>query len=185
MRDHTVSVDRSSVPSTLAFAATFNVAVPFIDRHLDEGRAGTVAIRMGAEEVTYGQLAANVNRAGNALRDLGMDPGERLLMMVKDCPAFFYLFWGAIKAGVVPVPISTMLRAADYTFALEDSGCTACAYSPEFAPEVVPGLEAADPGPAHRFATEGEGTTLAALMAGVSEALDPAPAAAGDDCFWL
>jgi benzoate-CoA ligase family protein len=185
MRDHTVSVDRSSVPSTLSFASTFNVAVPFIDRHLEEGRAGKVAIRMGVEEVTYARLAANVNRAGNALRDLGMAPGERLLMMVKDCPAFFYLFWGAIKAGVVPVPISTLLRAADYTFALEDSGCTACAYSPEFAAEVVPALEAADPGPAHRFATEGAGTTLAALLAGAPEALDPAPASAGDDCFWL
>jgi benzoate-CoA ligase family protein len=185
MRDHAVSVDRSSAPSTLSFASTFNVAVPFIDRHLEEGRAGKVAIRMGAEEVTYARLAANVNRAGNALRDLGMAPGERLLMMVKDCPAFFYLFWGAIKAGVVPVPISTLLRAADYTFALEDSGCTACAYSPEFAAEVVPALEAADPGPAHRFATEGAGTTLAALLAGAPEALDPAPASAGDDCFWL
>ena len=178
MRDHTVSVDRSSVPSTLAFAATFNVAVPFIDRHLDEGRADKVAIRTGAEEVTYARLAANVNRAGNALLGLGLAPGERMVMMVKDCPAFFYLFWGAIKAGIVPVPISTLLRAADYTFALEDSRCTACAYSPEFAAEVVPGLEAADPGPAHRFTTQGEGTTLAALMAGASEVLDPAPAAA-------
>ena len=185
MRDHTVSVDRSSTPSTLAFAATFNVAVPFIDRHLDEGRADKVAIRAGAEDVTYARLAANVNRAGNALLGLGLAPGERLVMMVKDCPAFFYLFWGAIKAGIVPVPISTLLRAADYTFALEDSGCTACAYSPEFAAEVVPGLEAADPGPAHRFATEGEGTTLAALKAGASKVLDPAPARAGDDCFWL
>ncbi len=157
MRDHTVSVDRSSAPSTLAFAATFNVAVPFIDRHLDEGRADKVAIRAGAEDVTYARLAAKVNRAGNALLGLGLAPGERMVMMVKDCPAFFYLFWGAIKAGIVPVPISTLLRAADYTFALEDSRCTACAYSPEFAAEVVPGLEAADPGPAHRFATEGEG----------------------------
>ena len=185
MRDHRVSVDRSSVPSTLAFAATFNVAVPFIDRHLDEGRADKVAIRTGAEEVTYARLAANVNRAGNALLGLGLAPGERLVMMVKDCPAFFYLFWGAIKAGIVPVPISTMLRAADYTFALEDSGCAACAYSPEFAAEVVPGLEAADPGPAHRFATEGGGETLAALMAGASDQLDPAAATATDDCFWL
>ncbi len=52
MRDHTVSVDRSAAPSTLTFAATFNVAVPFIDRHLDEGRADKVAIRAGAAAVT-------------------------------------------------------------------------------------------------------------------------------------
>ncbi len=185
MREHSVSVDRSTTPSTLAFAQTFNVAVPFIDRHLEEGRAGKVAIRSGAGEVTYGQLAANVNRAGNALRGMGMARGERVLMMVKDCPEFFYLFWGAIKAGIVPVPVSTLLRAADYTFLLEDSGCAACVYSPEFAAEVVPAVEAADPGPAHRVATEGEGTTLTSLMAEASDELDPAPATATDDCFWL
>ncbi len=134
MRDHTVSVDRSTTPSTLAFAANFNVAVPFIDRHLEAGRADKVVIR-DAEggEVTYARLAGEVNRAGNALLGIGIAPGERLLMMVKDCPAFFYLFWGAIKAGIVPVPINTLLRAPDYTFVLEDSACAACVYSPEFA----------------------------------------------------
>ncbi len=130
MRDHTVSVGRASAPSILSFASTFNVAVPFIDRHLEEGRAGKVAIRTGAEEVTYGRLAANVNRAGNALRDLGVAPGERLLMMVKDCPDFFYLFWGAIKAGIVPVPINTLFRTPDHIFVLEHSGCTGCVDSP-------------------------------------------------------
>ncbi len=185
MDDNTVSVDRSTTPATIVFAARFNVAVPFIDRHLDEGRGGKVAIRTGDESVTYGELAGNVNRAGNALLGLGLEPGARLVMMVKDSPAFFYLFWGAIKAGIVPVPVSTMLRAADYTFMLEDSGCAACAYSPEFAAEVVPALEAADPGPAHRLATEGEGTTLKTLMAVASDRLEPAPATAEDDCFWL
>ena len=161
------------------------MAVPFIDRHLAEGRGGKVAIRAGAESVTYAELAARVNRAGNALLGLGLDPGSRLVMMVKDSPEFFYLFWGAIKAGIVPVPVSTLLRASDYSFMLEDSGCSACVYSPEFAAEVVPALEAADPGPAHHLPTEGARESLAALMAEADEALAPAPAAATDDCFWL
>ncbi len=185
MADNQVSVNRSMTPSTLGFSANFNAAVPFVDRHLAEGRAGKVAIRSGGESVTYGELAAQVNRAGNALLGLGIEPGARLVMMVKDCPAFFYLFWGAIKAGIVPVPVSTLLRAPDYSFMLENSGCAACAYSPEFAAEVVPALEAADPGPAHHLATEGEGTTLAALMAAASDSLAPAPAEADGDCFWL
>ncbi len=183
MDDNTVSVDRATTPATLRFAPRFNVAVPFIDRHLDEGRTDKVAIRTGEESVTYGELAANVNRAGNALLDLGLEPGARLLMMVKDSPAFFYLFWGATKAGIVPVPVSTMLRAPDYSFMLEDSGCGLCAYSPEFAAEVVPALEAADPGPAQHLATEGGGVTLETLMAAASEVLAPAAATAEDDCF--
>ncbi|MFL5246297.1 MAG: AMP-binding protein, partial [Myxococcales bacterium] len=93
-----VTVDRSRVPPALSFASGFNVAVPFIDRHVSEGRGGKVAIRSQTGEVTYAALAENVNRCGNALLRLGLERGQRLLMVVKDCPEFFYLFWGAIKA---------------------------------------------------------------------------------------
>ena len=75
MDDHRVSVDRSTTPSTLVFAARFNVAVPFIDAHLEAGRGGKVAIRAGDDSVTYGELAGNVNRAGNALLGLGLARG--------------------------------------------------------------------------------------------------------------
>jgi benzoate-CoA ligase family protein len=186
MRDHTVSVDRSTFPSTLTFAPNFNVAVCFIDRHLEERRGDKVAVRsVAGGEVTCAELAENVNRAGNALKGLGIGAGERALMMVKDCPEFYYLFWGAIKAGVVPVPINTLLRAKDYRFMIEDSGCTAVVYSPEFAQEVEGALEAASRQPAHSFRTEGGDGSLQARMAAASAELEPAPAEAEDDCFWL
>ncbi len=186
MRDHTVAVDRSTSPSTLTFAPNFNVAVAFIDRHLDEGRAGKVVVRsVAGDEVTYAQLAENVNRAGNALKDSGIATGERVLMMVKDCPAFYFLFWGAIKAGVIPVPINTLLRAKDYQFMIEDSGCAAVVYSPEFAAEVEPALAAAARKPAQVCRTEGGEQALEARMATASAELEPAPAKAEADCFWL
>ncbi len=119
----------------------FNVAVPFIDRHLGEGRGAKAAIRTAQETVTYAELAERVNRAGNALLALGLKPGDRLLMVVKDCPAFFYLFWGAIKAGIVPVPPNTLLRAPDYAYMIEDSGCGLVVYSTEFAGEIEPALK--------------------------------------------
>ena len=103
--------------------------MPFIDRHVAEGRGAKAAIRTASETVTYAELAERVNRAGNALLALGLKPGDRLLMVVKDCPAFFYLFWGAIKAGIVPVPLNTLLRAADYAYMFEDSGCGLVVYS--------------------------------------------------------
>ena len=59
-------------------------------------------------------------------------------MVVKDCPAFFYLFWGAIKAGIVPVPPNTLLRAPDYAYMFEDSGCGLVVYSSEYADEIEP-----------------------------------------------
>ncbi|HYC64232.1 MAG TPA: 2-aminobenzoate-CoA ligase, partial [Reyranellaceae bacterium] len=46
--------------------ARFNVAMPFIDRHVGEGRGPKVAVRTLSENVTYAELAERVNRAGNA-----------------------------------------------------------------------------------------------------------------------
>ena len=123
MRDNTLTIDASKSPADIIFAPIFNVAVPFIDRHLEEGRAGKVAIRGGFGDVTYGELAERVNRCGNALTSLGLLPGARILMMVPDSPEFFYLFWGAIKAGLVPVPLNTLLRGHDYQFMIDDSRC--------------------------------------------------------------
>jgi len=170
----------------LTFAPNFNVAVSFIDRHLEEGRGDKVVVRsVAGDEVTYAELAENVNRAGNALKSLGIEAGERILMMVKDCAEFYHLFWGAIKAGVVPVPINTLLKAKDYRFMIEDSACAAVVYSPEFAQEVEAALEAASRQPAHRFRTEGGDGALQARMAAASAELAPATAKAEDDCFWL
>src|SRR4029450_14024256 len=78
---------------------------------------------------------------GHALLAAGLKPGARLLMVIKDCPAFFYLFWGAIKAGILRAPLNTMLRAADYAYLFEDSGCGLVLYSSEFAQEVEPALK--------------------------------------------
>ena len=180
-----VTVDRSRSPPSLDFAPGFNAAVPFVDRHLAEGRGAKVAIRSAAGDVTYAELAERVNRCGNALRGLGIEPGQRLLMVVKDCPAFFYLFWGAIKAGVVPVPLNTILRAEDYRGMIEDSACSAVVWSPEFAAEVGPALAAARPGRRVALPVEGPGRSLAALLAEASPELRAVPAAATATCFWL
>ena len=130
MDQQTVTVDRSQSPARITFAPGFNVATAFVDRHLAEGRGAKVAIRSAAAgDVTYAELVEGVNRCGNALLGLGVRRGERLLLVVKDCPEFFYLFWGAIKAGIVPVPLNTLLRADDYRYIIEDSRCTAVVWS--------------------------------------------------------
>ena len=116
---------------------------------------------------------------------LGLRRGERLLMVVKDCPAFFYLFWGAIKAGIVPVPLNTLLRSESYAFMIDDSGAAALVYSPEYASEVEPAVAAAKQQPRYVLRTEGEGQSLAALIAQSQPQFDAVPATAEDDCFWL
>jgi len=186
MRDNTVSIDTSQSPTVLTYADSFNVSVPFIDRHLDEGRADKVVIRMTTgEEVTYGQLAQNVNRTGNALKDLGLSKGDRVLMMVMDCPEFYYIFWGAIKAGFIPVPLNTLLVTKDYKFMIEDSGCEAVLYSKVFAEQVEPALKEANRSPKAAFCVDGGETPFQTKIAEGGATLEPAPAKATDDCFWL
>jgi len=178
-----LTVDRTRAPSVLRFAPGFNAAAPFIDRHVPEGRGAKLAIRCAAGDVTYAELAANVNRCGNALIRLGLAPGQRLVMVVKDCPEFFYLFWGAIKAGIVPVPVNAILRAADHRVIIEDSGCAAVVFSPEFAGEVEPAL--AGGAPPIALPVDGAARSLRALLAGASPELEPVPADATAPCFWL
>jgi benzoate-CoA ligase family protein len=185
MQLESLTVDRSQTPCQIAFGPGFNAAVPFVDRHLAEGRGGKVAIRSAAGDVTYAELAERVNRCGNALLGLGVKRGERLVMVVKDCAEFFYLFWGAIKAGIVPVPLNTLLRSDDYRYIIEDSGCAALVWSPEFAGEVSSALGAVRKPPAVALPVDGEGRHLRALVAEASPRLDAVPSAATAACFWL
>jgi benzoate-CoA ligase family protein len=185
MSTESVRVDAARSPAQIEFGPGFNAAVPFVDRHLAEGRGGKVALRSAAGEVTYAELAERVNRCGNALLALGLERGARVLMVVKDCPEFFYLFWGAIKAGLVPVPLNTLLRSDDYRYIIEDSGCAALLWSREFAAEVKPALAAAKRIPPVALPVEGEEQDLRALLARASPELAPVPSDATDTCFWL
>ena len=188
MNDFRVKIDRSSTPTKFSFAQPFNVAVPFIDNHLEEGREEKVAIQCGDETVTFGHLAERVDRCGNALLDQGLVPGDRLMMVLKDTPAFFYLFWGAIKAGIVPVPTNTLLRSDDYAFMTEKTKCRGICYSWEYQTEVGPALKKVIHQPDTVLiegSIDSELPTLQSITDAASPYLAPFPAAAKDDCFWL
>ena len=186
MADHQVVIDHSQALSQISFSSRFNAAVPFIDRHLQEGRGDKVAIYASSgAKISYTVLAEQVSRCGNALLGLGMTPGERVIMIVKDCPEFFYCFWGAIKAGIIPVPLNTLLRAEDFAFMLADSYTSALVYSPEYRVEVERALEQMERPPARVLCVHGEDTSLVTLMADASPVLVAADTRAEDDCFWL
>jgi len=185
MSSNTVEIDTRQQPSRLLFAPRFNVAVPFIDRHVVEGRGAKTAIRTIQGDVSYAQLAANIDRCAVALMRLGLRRGERVLMIVKDCPVFFYLFWGAIKAGIVPVPLNTLLRRSSYTFMIDDAGAAAIVYSPEFAAEVELGITHAVHPPRVVLLTEGRDSSLECLLDQCEPQFKAVAATAEDDCFWL
>ena len=187
MQANTVSINPTATPPAITFAPRFNVAVPFIDRHVQPGpecRGDKIAIHTPTMQISYATLAENVNRCGNTLLGLGVEPGARLLMVVKDRPEFFFLFWGALKAGIVPVPVNTLWGASDYRYLIDDSECALGVCAPEDEPTLR--AAATDAGHATRLLLLDDSPAgLAALMAAASPALEPAAAAADDECFWL
>ena len=129
MMDNTVFVDVSVHPSDLVFSENFNAAVPFIDRHLEDGRGTKPAIITEEITWTYEDLAVAVNQAGNCLQSMGLAKGDRLMMVVTDGPEFISTFFGSIKIGVVPIAVNTMLRVSDYSYLISDCSCKGLVYS--------------------------------------------------------
>ena len=114
----------------------FNVATYFVDRNILEGRAQNVAIECRDERVTYEQLFERTNRAGNALRNLGVRPEERVLLLLLDSPEFLYSFFGAIKIGAVAVPVNTQAKPHEYEYILDDCCASVAIVSEALLPQL-------------------------------------------------
>ena len=80
------------------------------------------AVVCGEEVLSYRALAAEVGRAANALRVLGVHPGERVLLLLRDTPEFVAAWLGAVQAGAVAIGLNTKLGEEDYRHVLADSG---------------------------------------------------------------
>ncbi len=116
-------MERTTIP-VVEVPDAFNVSTAFLDRHLEDGKGDRIAIYAGDQQITYQVLLEQVNRAGNALRALGVRPDERVFLLLPDTPELAYLFWGAIRIGAVAVPTNTGLRVQDYARMLRDSQAT-------------------------------------------------------------
>ncbi len=120
----------------LSLPDRFNAAAHFIDPHA-ELRPEKIAVECGDELVTYAELTARVNRAGNTLRrEFGVRIEERVLLLLLDTPDFAVWFFGAIKIGAVPVPVNTRLKPLDYEYLLNDSRARVAVVSPSLLAQI-------------------------------------------------
>ena len=121
-----------------------NAALWFVERHVDEGRSDKIAFREAdgqCRTLTYGQLATDSARFAGALTRHGVRREERVAMIVLDQIEFPLVFWGAIKAGVIPVPINTMLTGPVYAATLKDSRASTLIVSAALWKTVAPALK--------------------------------------------
>src|SRR5215204_1209590 len=106
---------------SMAEARSHNAAIEFVDRNVAEGRGGKTAFKDPRRSLTYGELQDLSRRVGPALARLGVERERRVVMLMLDTVDFPVLFWGAIRAGIIPVPLNTLLTAEQYRYILEDS----------------------------------------------------------------
>ena len=176
----------------------YNAAETFIDSHRSV-RESSIAIRCQGKSVSYGEVASNVDRCGNALRELGIGLEQRVVILCLDSPAFVYAFFGAIKIGAVPVPTNTLLTSRDLAYILNDSRAVAVVVSAPLLPKVLE-IRAAAPRLKHVIVAGGEEAlgaptpsgapapgvlSLEKLLAAADDELDPADTTPDDACFWL
>jgi benzoate-CoA ligase family protein len=163
----------------------FNAAGYLIDRHPFEGRGAKIAIECGDERVTYDQLADRVNRCGNVLRgEYRVGPGDRVVLLLLDGPAFFYAFFGAIKIGAVPVPVNTLWKTADYRYVLNDSGARVAIVSDALLPAIAAIPRSHLPA-LREIIVAGPDGTFDSLLASAAPELEPATTRHDAPAFWL
>ena len=113
---------------------SFNFAAHLLA--LNRRRAGTTAYVDDTQALSYGQLDERVRRCAAGLLGLGLRREERVLLVLHDGVDFPVAFLGALYAGIVPVPVNTLLTADDYAYMLEHSRAQAVLVSKPLWPAV-------------------------------------------------
>jgi len=97
---------------------SYNAAVDMVDRNVAQGRAAKTAFIDPARKLTYGALADAAARVGPMLERLGLKREDRFAMIMLDTVDFPILFWGAIRAGIIPIPLNTLLPVEQFRYIL-------------------------------------------------------------------
>src|ERR1700676_4218654 len=100
--------------------------------NLAEGRGDRMALTGPLGTRSYGELCADASRWGHGFASLGLQRGDRILMFLDDTPAYPAAFFGAVRAGFVPLLINTLTPPDLLQFYLSDSGASVAVAHSEF-----------------------------------------------------
>jgi benzoate-CoA ligase family protein len=103
----------------IEFPERFNMAHYFLYHNVEEGRDGKTCLYYRDETYTYGDAVRMSNRVGNALRELGVEMEDRVLIVLPDGPEFVWTWFGASRIGAVITMVNPLLPAEDYKYYLE------------------------------------------------------------------
>lgn len=140
-------------------------------------------------ELTYRALIAEAGRWGNAFIRAGLERGERVAFFLDDTPTFPAAFYGAVRAGFVPVLLNTQTKTDLLRFFVEDSGARIAVVDASFVSAF--GAETTDGTPLDRLVVANgpcklpRAVTAAQFLSGAPRQLDVAPTGPDDMAFWM
>jgi 4-hydroxybenzoate-CoA ligase len=163
-----------------------NAADWFVDRHLRAGDGARTAFTDPWRSLTYGDLHAQSCRFAAALAAAGIGRERRMAMLMLDTVDFPVAFWGAIRAGVVPVPINTLLPPEQIAYILNDSRAEALVFSEPLLAVLTPLLGGLTNLKLTLIAApNGEGAFADFLATGGAASHAPVAASPDEVAFWL
>jgi 4-hydroxybenzoate-CoA ligase len=127
--------------SELLQRRNYNAAVDFIDANVARGLGDKIAFTEGDRSLTYAALQSDSFTFAAALRALGLRPEERIALILPDTLEYPIAFWGAIRAGIVVIPLNTLLTADQYGYILADSRVSAIVLAAPFAKSILSVLD--------------------------------------------
>jgi benzoate-CoA ligase len=179
-----------ATPPASRDAGAYNCAVDLLERNLAVRPQKRAFVDDGGA-LTYAELAARVDRGGGALLGLGLEIENRVVLCLLDTIEFPTAFLGAIKAGIVPIPVNTLFKADDYAYILADSRAKAAIVSTELLATFLDAAQRAgwtgtivlsDP---RRTSSETRFARFDDLLDAARPLERAAPTRGDDVCFWL
>jgi 2-aminobenzoate-CoA ligase len=188
-RDHLPPVDQwpdfvFDLPE-LQYPARLNCVAELLDRHVAAGRGARTAV-LGAELTwSYADLQRHVDRIAHVLcEDMGLVPGNRVLLRGANCPMMAAAILAVLKAGLVAVPTMPLLRARELNIILDKARVNAVLCARALATELESAREqVADHPPVAYFDDPDRADGLEARMTRHSAPFAPVDTAADDVCL--
>ncbi len=178
-----------TTPFTLV-PGTYNATVDLVDRHVIEGRGSRRAFVDHETSLSYVELQARCNQFANALGRLGIVRENRVALIMHDTVDLPVAFLGAIKAGVVPIPLNTLLPPETWRYMIADSGAAAVVMNGELydqAAHVLDEINRLRPLQVIVVGAQSDHNVVNfnALLDTCSARFDATPTHADDTAFWL
>jgi 4-hydroxybenzoate-CoA ligase len=115
----------------------YNAVTDFVDANVARGLGAKIAFTDSERSLTYAELQERSCRFAAALKALGLREESRLILLFHDSVDYPIVFWGTIRAGVIPIPINTLLTAEQYAYLFTDSRAAATVVTPALARTVL------------------------------------------------